>query len=216
MQANVETRKLTDDFRSEPFGDVHLNIEELILSGESQTVEFKERVTSPQILARIISAFSNTEGGTIFVGVKEPNIVVGIDPEKFERIYQQAVQRVTGIANTSSEVARLKNKQVGVIHVEKASSPVGSSEGYFTRLGVSDRALGSEQLKQLFSKEADVNSAVESLSQTVSKQTEEIGRLRESFEKANSWKRKLLYAFFGALATGIAKIVLAGLGGALG
>lgn len=193
-----------------------MNIEELIRNGESQTVEFKERVTVPQILARIISAFSNTDGGTIIVGVKEPNIVVGIDPEKFGRIYQLAVQRVTGIANTSCEVVHLNNKQLGVIHVEKASSPVGSSEGYFTRLGESDRALGPEQLKLLFSKETGVNGAVESLSQTVSIQTEEIGRLRESFEKANSWKRKFFYALLGALATGIVKLVLAGLGIAMG
>ncbi len=193
-----------------------MNIEELIKNGESQTVEFKERVATPQMLARIISAFSNTEGGTILVGVREPDKIIGVDPEKFERIYQQSVQRVTGRAKTSSEIIDFQNKKLGVIHVDKANSPVGSSEGYFTRLGESDRALGSEQLMQLFSTGAGVNSTVESLSQTVSKQTEEIGKLRESFEQANSWKRKFFYAFLGALATGIAKLVLAALGGVFG
>ncbi|BCK63449.1 hypothetical protein BWQ95_23390 [Aeromonas hydrophila] len=186
-------------------------IEDLIKNGESQTVEFKERITAPQMLARIISAFSNTDGGTILIGIREPNIVVGIDPERFENTYQQAVQRVTGLAKTSSEIIELNNKKIGVIHVEKAVSPVGSSEGYFTRLGESDRALGPEQLKQLFAKEISINNAVDSLSQTVSKQTEEIGKLRESFESANSWKRKFFYALLGALATGIAKLFLASL-----
>lgn len=193
-----------------------MKIEDLIKNGESQTVEFKERITAPQMIARIISAFSNTEGGTILIGIREPNTVVGTDPEKFERTYQQAVQRVTGLAKTSSEIIELDNKKIGVIRVEKAVSPVGSSEGYFTRIGESDRALGPEQLKQLFAKEVDINSAVESLSQTVSKQTEEIGKLRESFEKANSWKRKFFYALLGALATGVTKLVLASLGVAIG
>ena len=193
-----------------------MSIEELIASGESQTVEFKERVTAPQMLARIISAFSNTEGGTILIGIKEPNIVVGTDPEKFESAYQQAVQRVTGLARTSSEIIEINNKKIGVIHVEKAASPVGSSEGYFSRIGESDRALGPAELKQLFAKEIGINSAVESLSQTVSKQTEEIGKLRESFDKANSWKRKFFYALLGALGTGLAKLVLASLGVAIG
>ncbi|WP_323947906.1 AlbA family DNA-binding domain-containing protein [Aeromonas hydrophila] len=139
-------------------------IEDLIKNGESQTVEFKERITAPQMLARIISAFSNTDGGTILIGIREPNIVVGIDPERFENTYQQAVQRVTGLAKTSSEIIELNNKKIGVIHVEKAVSPVGSSEGYFTRLGESDRALGPEQLKQLFAKEISINNAVDSLS----------------------------------------------------
>lgn len=193
-----------------------MRIEDLIKNGEGQTVEFKERITAPQMLARIISAFSNTDGGTILIGVREPNIVVGTDPEKFQSTYQQAVQRVTGLAKTSSEVIELNNKKIGVIHVEKAVSPVGSSEGYFTRLGESDRALGPEQLKQLFAKEVGINSAVESLSQTVSKQTEEIGKLRESFENANSWKRKFFYALLGALVTGISKLVLISLGVVIG
>ena len=193
-----------------------MNIENLIKNGENQTVEFKERITTPQMLARIISAFSNTEGGTILVGIREPNIIVGTDPEKFERIYQQAVQKVTGIADTSSEVVTLHNKNIGVIHVKKASTPVGSSEGYFTRLGESDRALGPHQLKELFSKDIAGNKAIESLSETVSKQTEEIGKLRESFDKVNSWKRKFFYAFLGALATGAAKLILAAFGVAIG
>lgn len=193
-----------------------MNIELLIQNGESETVEFKERITSPEMLARIISAFSNTNGGTILIGIKEPNVVVGINPEQFERIYQRAIQRVTGTARTASQIVNLQEKSVGVITVEKATAPVGSSEGYFTRIGSSDRALGPESLSALFSKEINSNAAIESLSQTVSKQTEEIGRLRESFEKANSWKRKFFYAFLGALATGAAKLMLAALGVAIG
>jgi len=185
-----------------------LNIEELIKNGESHILEFKERVTTPQMLARIISAFSNTEGGTILVGIREPNVIVGVNPEKFERIYQQAVQRVTGLATTSCEIIEIQNKQIGVVQVEKSLSPVGSSEGYFTRVGEADMALGPDQLKALFSKEIGQNRAIESLSETVSKQTDEIGKLREAFEKANSWQRKFFYALLGALATGIAKMLL--------
>lgn len=106
-------------------------IEDLIKNGESQTVEFKERITAPQMLARIISAFSNTDGGTILIGIREPNIVVGIDPERFENTYQQAVQRVTGLAKTSSEIIELNNKKIGVIHVEKAVSPRRLKRGLF-------------------------------------------------------------------------------------
>jgi predicted HTH transcriptional regulator len=193
-----------------------LNIEPLIQGGESETVEFKERVTSPEMLARIISAFSNTNGGTILIGIREPNIVAGINPEQFERVYQRAIQRITGTAKTASQIVNLQEKSVGVITVEKSSAPVGSSEGYFTRIGSSDRALGPDSLSALFSKEVNPNTAIESLSQTVSKQTEEIGKLRESFEKANSWKRKFFYAFLGALATGFAKLILAAFGIVIG
>lgn len=151
-----------------------MNIIELVKNGESQAVEFIEVVAAPQKLARIISSFSNTDGGTILIGVREPNIIVGVAPDKFTRAYQQAASLITGLAKNSSEVVEFDGKTIGVITVEKAASPVGSSDGYFTRIGEMDLALRPEQLTQLFTKEAGAYSAIESLSQTVSKQTDEI------------------------------------------
>lgn len=195
---------------------VFLNIEDFIKSGEGQTIEFKEVVTPSQVLARIISAFSNTEGGTILFGIREPDIITGIDSEKFKRMYQQASLQITGLAKTSTKIINYQDKKIGVIQVDKSSSPVGTTQGYFVRIGETDRPLSSEQLKELFTKKGDHDKAIESLSQTVTKQTEEIGKLRESFEQANSWKRKFFYAFLGALATGVAKLLLILLGISIG
>ncbi len=98
----------------------------------------------------------------------------------------------------------------------QASSPVGTTSGYFVRIGETSRPLSAEQLKEIFIKKIDHSKAIESLSQTVIKQTEEIGKLRDSFEQANSWKRKFFYAFLGALATGVAKLLLVMIGITIG
>lgn len=193
-----------------------MDIDTILQNGESSTVEFKTNTPPPQVLARIVSAFANTEGGVILLGIREPDIILGVDPHKFEKTYQQTIRHVTGHSKTSSEVVDYKNKKIGVISVEKSVAPIGSSEGYFRRVGSQDHALGAEQLKHLFSEELGVNSAVESLSETVSKQTDEIGKLRESFEKVNSLKRKVYYGFLGALASGAAKYLLSAFGVEIG
>jgi predicted HTH transcriptional regulator len=184
-----------------------MNIEKLIQNGESQIVEFKE-IPFPENISRVISAFSNTNGGTIVIGVREPNIVVGVQPEQFKQAYQKAIQRVTGDAQIKSEVVDIDGKSIGVICVGKASSIVGSSGGYYARIGLSESALSPQELLLLAAKDVDPKSAISSLIQTVAKQTEEIEKLRMSFDQVNSWKRKFFYAFLGAVAIGMAKILL--------
>lgn len=189
-----------------------LNIEALLAGGENQTVEFKEKLPPPDIVARLISAFANTEGGVILFGIREPNQVTGVPPEPFERLYRRALERITGNVKVDRSVINFGGKSIGVIQVDKSSALVGTSEGYFMRFGEATKPLGAQELSSKATHVANSSQAIDSLAQTVAKQTEEIGKLRESFEKANSWKRKALYALLGALASGLAKAALAALG----
>lgn len=77
-----------------------INIEALIAGGESQTVEFKEVLPPPGVIARLVSAFANAEGGVILFGIREPNQVVGVPLEPFERVYQRVLERLTGEVRT--------------------------------------------------------------------------------------------------------------------
>ena len=207
-----------------------IDIQFLVAGGDSQTVEFKERVPPPDIIARLISAFANTDGGTIIFGIRErharPEWVftlpqnmhhfVGVSPEQFERAYQHALELVTGAVNIEKSIVNFGGKPIGVIQVEKSSSPVSSSDGYFARLGESTRALSAQELSEKAKHASNPNQAIESLAQTVEKQTDEIAKLRVAFESANSWKRKALYALIGALATGVAKAFFAAIGVEIG
>lgn len=54
----------------------------MILRGENDSVDFKQRVTQPEKIARTLVSFANTRGGTILVGVKDNGYICGIDPEE--------------------------------------------------------------------------------------------------------------------------------------
>ena len=53
-----------------------MNLEEIIRSGESETVEFKESFNDAVI--ETLSAFANASGGTVFVGIADDGTVKGI------------------------------------------------------------------------------------------------------------------------------------------
>lgn len=57
-------------------------LEELIREGEHQQQDFKFRVDSSQKIAKTLSAFANTDGGRLLIGVKDNGKVTGVDPEE--------------------------------------------------------------------------------------------------------------------------------------
>ena len=51
----------------------------LVERGESSFLEFKQKVASPEKLAREIAAFANSEGGIILVGVGDKGELIGLE-----------------------------------------------------------------------------------------------------------------------------------------
>lgn len=58
------------------------DLQRLIWQGENDQVDFKQRVTQPDKIARTLVSFANTRGGTILIGVKDNGTLCGIDPEE--------------------------------------------------------------------------------------------------------------------------------------
>lgn len=67
-----------------------LSISDLISLGESQTLEFKFELNSARRISETLSAFSNTNGGTLLIGVKDNGVPAGIRLEEEVHVLEAA------------------------------------------------------------------------------------------------------------------------------
>jgi predicted HTH transcriptional regulator len=67
-------------------------IHKLILQGEHQKQDFKFQVNDSRKIAKSISAFANTDGGKLLIGVKDNGVVAGVRSEEEFYMIEAAAQ----------------------------------------------------------------------------------------------------------------------------
>lgn len=67
-------------------------IHKLIGQGEHQKLDFKFEISDSRKIARTLSAFSNTDGGTLLVGVKDNGVIAGVRSEEEIHMVEAAAQ----------------------------------------------------------------------------------------------------------------------------
>ena len=101
-----------------------MNAMQEIRQGESQTREFKFRVDSQRKIAKTLVAFANTDGGTIYIGVKDNGVVAGVRGEEELYMMEGAADLHTRPrVNFRAEALDVDGKVVLAIHVSKSSTP---------------------------------------------------------------------------------------------
>lgn len=99
------------------------NLEQLLNSGETDTIEFKRSIPSQlNIIERLISAFSNTKGGSIIFGYDEQkHNIVGVEEKQINSLNQLiAVPQYKN--NCYIYTIDYNDKIVAVIDVEKSKA----------------------------------------------------------------------------------------------
>lgn len=61
------------------------SLRRLIEQGESARVELKARLPSEGALACTLSAFANSDGGTLLIGISDHGEVIGLSPQNAKR-----------------------------------------------------------------------------------------------------------------------------------
>jgi predicted HTH transcriptional regulator len=67
-------------------------IEKLVEQGEHQKQDFKFEISDSKKIARSISAFSNTDGGKLLIGVKDNGSIAGVRSEEEIHMLEAAAQ----------------------------------------------------------------------------------------------------------------------------
>jgi len=148
-------------------------IEELILGGESESVEFKSTLRYDlrkktvnkileYVIAKSISAFLNRNGGNLFIGIDDDQNALGLnddintlkkkDTEGFELQLIEVIKKYIGKEFSSHikiSFPEYDKKNVCRIAISKSSSPVfinfEEKEYFFIRSGCSSQPLSREE-----------------------------------------------------------------------
>jgi len=129
-------------------------IVKLLKEGESERVEFKPSLSQTDKIMESVSAFSNTKGGIVIIGVSDKGEVLGVDIGKktIESLANRIKQSTDPMVYPSIRVEEINDidKQVVVIEVEEGKQkPVLASGRAYRRVGKSNQKLGYEEIRNL-------------------------------------------------------------------
>ncbi len=98
-------------------------LEEMILDGESATLEFKRKFTAPEKIAREMIAFANTRGGYLLLGVDDDRSIVGIESEKEQLELIQFVRDfyIDPPMDYQTAIVELEGKDILVVYIPEST-----------------------------------------------------------------------------------------------
>jgi hypothetical protein len=157
----LDSRRMHISWSPEDSGvDVKLysnDIEELILRGEDENVEFKEKMGDKnKEVAETLVAFSNTRGGAILFGVNNSGEVVGAYQTDIE---QRIMDLITNSIEPSFSPAvrweEIDGKQICLVQVEEGGNKPYNyrNRGVYVRRGSTDRIASRYELVAFFEKD---------------------------------------------------------------
>lgn len=129
------------------------HLQQLISQGENQRTEFKSEQAVPASIAKEMTAFSNTHGGMLLIGVEDDGSVTGIQRTDVEEwIANIARNNITPAINPSVKILEIQGRKIAVVEIEKGvHKPYQTIDGkYWLRVGSTNRTATKEEFSRLF------------------------------------------------------------------
>ncbi len=127
-----------------------MNLQDLIKTGESDTVEFKEKFDERTIESAV--AFANTKGGMIFIGVSDKNNINGIKigKETLNKWTNQISQSTDPRIIPELEEVKVDGKTVIAVKIkENPIKPISTKGKCLKRVDSSNRAMSAQEIAQM-------------------------------------------------------------------
>ena len=129
-----------------------MNLKKLISQGETETLEFKKSTGEWKEIIETISAFANTRGGKITIGVSRSGRPVGVEIGKdtIERFTNNVSQNTDPKIHPRIITEKINNKSLLIIDVKESSDHLVLSFGRpFKRVGKSTRRMSKDEYERL-------------------------------------------------------------------
>jgi ATP-dependent DNA helicase RecG len=127
----------------------------LIQSGESEVLEFKE--SAGKNIHHEISAFANSDGGKIIVGVSDTGKIVGTDVKDAIEKVTSSVQSIIPPPTIKTQKISVDNKDLLVITIDKSSNLCSIGGIVYIRTGTGVRPLSLQEIVMLSSEMGTIN-----------------------------------------------------------
>ena len=128
-------------------------LQEILAQGENSSVEFKGTRVRPESLAKEMTAFANSSGGLIFIGVDDTGRIEGLDESKNYEEWTMVVARnnVSPALTVEYMPFEIEGKPIGVVSVPKGKDkPYQTADKYLIRVGSTNRSATQAELLRLF------------------------------------------------------------------
>jgi len=129
-----------------------MDLKKIISQGESETVEFKKSLSELKEIIKTISAFANTKGGRIFVGVSNYGKALGVEIGKdtVERLVNQIIQNTDPKVHPRTTVEKIDEKQIIIIKVKESSDHLVLAFGRpYRRVGKSTLQVSKDEYERI-------------------------------------------------------------------
>lgn len=114
----------------------HDFVNKLIKEKEGKTLDFKQKITSKEKIAKTMAALANTDGGLIVIGLSDKKKITGIDPDE-ERYMIEAANDEFCVPRVSLSIHEIKvhdgkhflesdedEKSLLIVQIEKSRGPM--------------------------------------------------------------------------------------------
>jgi len=132
------------------------SIKKIILQGESQKMEFKTSLSLRNEIGETISAFTNTSGGVIFIGVSDKGKSIGIDIGKntLEDLANWVKQNTDPAIYPDIKVYQINSRSIIKVSIkENDDKPVFFKDRAFQRVGKTNQRILASKIRELAKQE---------------------------------------------------------------
>lgn len=122
--------------------------EDILHGIESNSLEYKLKIN--EALFKTLSAFSNTQGGVVLVGISDAQELVGV--ELSNRDIEDFTNKIVNKLGVHPiiEILEAEGKKVLKVKVIKSALPVAYDGKYYKRVGNTTREMQGEELREFF------------------------------------------------------------------
>ena len=94
----------------------------LIKEGEGESLDFKQGINSKEKIAKTLSAFANTKGGYLLIGVKDNGKILGVDPMEEKEMLEWTTDSFTKpVVPIDYEIIEVEGKSILAAYIKESN-----------------------------------------------------------------------------------------------